>query len=172
MRSRFGIAHNLEYYSEPDLLSILARSAGLLGMAAAPEAYGLVAARSRGTPRIANRLLRRVRDFSQVKAKGQLSKQVVDDALGLEGVDALGLDDIDRKYMRVIADVYRGGPVGLEAIAATLGEDSGTLEEVVEPYLLQIGFLARTRRGRQLTHDGGEHIGVQVEDPPIETELF
>lgn len=168
MRSRFGIAHNLEYYTEQDLLSILRRSAGLLGMADAVDAYATVASRSRGTPRIANRLLRRVRDFSEVRSGGELSQQVVDDALGLEGVDALGLDEIDRKYMRVIADIYRGGPVGLEAVAATLGEDSGTLEEVVEPYLLQIGFLARTRRGRQLTHAGAEHIGTKLPPSPQE----
>ncbi len=162
MRSRFGISHSLEFYNRADLLTILNRSAGLLGLKPGPGGLDALAERARGTPRIANRLLRRVRDFAQVRSNGRLDRDVVDAALELEGIDALGLDAVDHKYMRVIAEVYRGGPVGLEAIAATLGEDSGTLEEVVEPYLLQIGFLARTRRGRQLTHQGGKHIGVSV----------
>ena len=168
MRSRFGITHHLEFYSEDDLLAILIRSAKLMNVitdmssGVVMEALGSIASRSRGTPRIANRLLRRVRDFTQVKAGGVLTSDVVDAALSLEGVDALGVDELDRKYMSVIAQVYNGGPVGLEAIAATLGEDAGTLEEVVEPYLLQMGFLARTRKGRQLTTAGGAHIGVKI----------
>lgn len=176
MRSRFGLTHNLEYYSEEDLLSILHRSADLLAMDQSQEtankldtaerssALSTIARRSRGTPRIANRLLRRVRDFAQVKAGGTLNAEVVDAALMLEGIDQLGLDELDRRYMQVIADVYRGGPVGLEAIAATLGEDSGTLEEMIEPFLLQLGFLARTRKGRQLTVQGGDHIGVRIDN--------
>ncbi|XAM01325.1 Holliday junction branch migration DNA helicase RuvB [Phycisphaeraceae bacterium D3-23] len=193
MRSRFGLNHNLEFYSEADLLSILLRSAGLLGMDSGrgPGAKGprgqvgepgmgktqhsapgplsplaptlsTIAARSRGTPRIANRLLRRVRDYAQVKHDNQLSPVIVDEALQLEGVDALGLDELDRKYLRCIAEIYEGGPVGLEAVAATLGDDSGTLEQAVEPYLLQLGFLARTRKGRQLTRTGAEHLGVKL----------
>ena len=175
MRSRFGITHNLDYYSEADLLTILRRSAALLHFdrdagpdSGAPgegvgftESLRAIASRSRGTPRIANRLLRRVRDFAQVKTDGTLSTEAVDEALKLEGVDELGLDELDRRYMRVIGEVYAGGPVGVEAVAATLGEDSGTLEEVVEPYLLQVGFLARTRRGRQLTRAGAEHVGIR-----------
>ncbi len=168
MRSRFGITHNLEFYSEGELLRILERSAGLLGVGSAiplkqdgpRDALQMIAERSRGTPRIANRLLRRVRDFAQVKGDGTLTPGIVDEALRLEGVDALGLDDIDRKYLRVIGQTYEGGPVGLEAVAATLGEDSGTLESMVEPYLLQIGFLARTRKGRMLTRGGAGHVGV------------
>lgn len=168
MRSRFGVAHNLDFYGEADLLRILHRSAGLLKLttdhAEGPleASLELIAGRSRGTPRIANRLLRRVRDFAQVRADGRLTPTVVDDALQLEGVDELGLDELDRKYMRVIGEVYQGGPVGLEAVAATLGEDAGTLEDMVEPYLLQIGFLARTRKGRQLTRAGGEHLGMRI----------
>jgi Holliday junction DNA helicase RuvB len=165
MRSRFGIAHNLEFYGEADLLNILLRSASLMSMPAGKgfeSALRVIAQRSRGTPRIANRLLRRVRDFAQVKAEGRVDEKIVNDALSLEGVDKLGLDDLDRKYLRVIAEVYRGGPVGLEAVAATLGEDVGTLEEVVEPYLLQIGFLARTRRGRQLTQRAADHLGIRL----------
>lgn len=169
MRSRFGISHNLNFYDHDDLLSILRRSAALLDIdgsdaSAMEAALSAIARRSRGTPRIANRLLRRVRDFAQVKADGTLNPDVVDRALQLEGVDEIGLDETDRKYLRVIAGVYRGGPVGLEAIAATLGEDAGTLEEMVEPYLLQIGHLARTRKGRQLTHDAARHLGVEPPD--------
>jgi Holliday junction DNA helicase RuvB len=162
LRSRFGLTHHLEYYPPEDLLMILRRSAGLLGVEAGDEPLSAIAGRSRGTPRIANRLLRRVRDFAQVRADGVVAARTVDEALALEGVDEAGLDEIDRKYLRVIADVYEGGPVGLEAIAATLGEDSGTLEDVVEPFLLQSGFLARTRRGRQLTARGAEHVGVNL----------
>ena len=186
MRSRFGITHNLDYYSEKDLLSILHRSAAILNMTAdepgpaktagSLEALRAIARRSRGTPRIANRLLRRVRDFAQVRAGGVLSSPVVDEALKLEGVDDLGLDDLDRRYLTTIAEVYRGGPVGLEAVAATMGEDAGTLEDMVEPYLLQLGFVARTRRGRQLTHKAAKYLGVTLTIPdegePDDSSLF
>jgi len=207
MRSRFGITHNLEFYSEADLLKILRRSAGLLGFRGESSEFGVpsselkgkkpiatdaaptrnselgtrngssdplsaIAARSRGTPRIANRLLRRVRDYSQVKGDGKLAVAMIDDALRLEGVDALGLDELDRKYMRVIGEVYEGGPVGLEAVAATLGEDAGTLEDMVEPYLLQLGFLARTRKGRQLMKTGAEHMNICWTPPRDEGGLF
>ena len=155
LRSRFGVSHHLEFYTPAELLKIVSRSAALLEMRIEePAALELIAGRSRGTPRIANRLLRRVRDYAQVRADGSMTGQTVDEALALEGVDALGLDELDRKYMRAIATVYDGGPVGLDAIAATMSEDAGTLEDVVEPFLLQIGFLARTRRGRQLTEAG------------------
>lgn len=174
MRSRFGIVHSLEFYDESDLLKILKRSAGLLGMDTAGDGAdaGLhtMAQRSRGTPRIANRLLRRVRDFAEVRSEGRIDPEVVSGALELEGVDELGLDELDRKYLRVIGTVYEGGPVGLEAIAATLSEDSATLEELVEPYLLQIGFLARTRRGRTLTAKAATHIKVEL--PRQDDALF
>ncbi|MCC6952244.1 MAG: Holliday junction branch migration DNA helicase RuvB [Phycisphaerales bacterium] len=171
LRSRFGIAHHLTFYSEAELLSILARSCSLLGITGADDAaLSCIASRSRGTPRIANRLLRRVRDFAQVKAKGRVTRDVVDAALQLEGVDAMGLDDLDRAYLRCIGTTYQGGPVGLEAIAATLNEDAGTLEDVVEPYVLQIGFLARTRRGRALTSAGSEYLGLPSRAAP--TSLF
>ncbi len=161
LRSRFGLAHHLRYYSTDDLLSILKRSCGLLGVDDADDgALARIADRSRGTPRIANRLLRRVRDFALVRAGGALSPPLVDDALALEGVDDLGLDDLDRAYLRTIGTVYDGGPVGLETIAATMNEDAGTLEDVVEPYLLQIAFLARTRRGRALTRAAADHLGL------------
>lgn len=158
LRSRFGVSHHLEFYSPADLLRIITRSAHLLNMPVdEPAALELIAGRSRGTPRIANRLLRRVRDYAQVRMDGRVTTACVEEALALEGVDRLGLDELDRKYLRAIATVYDGGPVGLEAIAATLSEDAGTLEDVVEPFLLQLGFLARTRRGRQLTEAGAQY---------------
>lgn len=179
MRSRFGLTHHLRYYTGDELLTILHRSAGLLGMlslAGAEKSIGAalesVAVRSRGTPRIANRLLRRVRDFAQVKAAGRVTTGVVGDALALEGVDALGLDELDRSYLRTILKVFEGGPVGLEAVAATMNEDAGTLEDVVEPYLLQIGFLARGRRGRVATAAGADHLGLPRPSVSADGTLF
>jgi Holliday junction DNA helicase RuvB len=173
LRSRFGITHNLEFYNREQLMQILTRSASLLNLGAADDGVmERLADRSRGTPRIANRLLRRVRDYAQVRGDGRLSTRMVDEALKLEGVDELGLDDLDRKYLRTIGEVYRGGPVGLEAVAATLGEDAGTLEDMVEPYLLQIGFLARTRKGRQLTHRAAQHVGLKLQIAETQTLPF
>jgi Holliday junction DNA helicase RuvB len=169
LRSRFGLVHHLKYYDVSDLLEILARSCSLLNMKApSPAGLRAIADRSRGTPRIANRLLRRVRDFAQVKGDGIVTPMIVDKALALEGVDALGLDDLDRAYLRTIGTTYGGGPVGLETVAATMNEDAGTLEDVVEPYLLQIGFLARTRRGRTLTKTACEHLGLKYTPPEPE----
>ena len=159
LRARFGITHHLEYYPVEDLEAIIQRAAGKLDIAnVETEGISAIATRSRGTPRVALRLLRRVRDFSQVRSTGAINREVVEAALKLEGVDELGLDEIDRKYLRVLSEVYAGGPAGLEAIAATLGDDAGTLEDVVEPYLLQIGFLARTRQGRRITEAGSRHL--------------
>lgn len=173
LRSRFGLVHHLKYYEMPDLVTILGRSCELLKVEGAPAvALERIAARSRGTPRIANRLLRRVRDFTQVKHGGKMDLGVVDAALALEGVDALGLDELDRTYLRIIATTYDGGPVGLETVAATMNEDAGTLEDVVEPYLLQIGFLARTRRGRELTRRACEHVGVAFKEKSEAVDLF
>jgi len=172
MRSRFGITHHLRYYDDSELETILARSARLLGLSAlGAGVLTILASRSRGTPRIANRLLRRVRDFADVRADGELSVRVVEDALRLEGVDELGLDGLDRAYMRAIGEVFKGGPAGLEAIAATMNEDAGTLEDVVEPYLLQMGLLARTRRGRMLTERGARHVGVQPPASIADTQV-
>lgn len=182
MRSRFGITHTFEFYDVVELFTVLRRSAMILKIPGTEAAIGnaptdkslqMIANRSRGTPRIANRLLRRVRDFAQVRADGQLTPAIVDDALALEGVDKLGLDELDRKYLSTVVDVYEGGPVGLEAIAATLGEDAGTLEDVVEPYLLQIGFLARTRHGRKLTARGAAHFNSTPRHmPDVAERLF
>lgn len=162
LRSRFGITHHLQFYEEDELLSILQRAAGLLNMDGVDEStLRAIAGRSRGTPRVTLRLLRRVRDFAQVRAAGRIDESVVAEALELEGVDDLGLDHLDRKYLSTIAKTYRGGPVGVEAIAATLGEDTATLEDIVEPFLLQIGFVARTRQGRKLTPAGMAHLGAK-----------
>lgn len=174
LRSRFGVTHHLKYYPPEELFIILERSARLLEAVASPKSVEAIAARSRGTPRIANRLLRRVRDYAQVRANGKIEPHIVDEALALEGVDGLGLDELDRQYLRVIGGTYKGGPVGLEAVAATMGEDSGTLEDVVEPFLLQVGFLARTRRGRALTEAGAAFVGVAAPSaqPAADAALF
>jgi len=162
LRSRFDLSHHLRFYPWEDLLLILRRSCGVLSLDFDDLALHSIAKRSRGTPRIANRLLRRVRDYAQVKGDGRINGPSDDEALALEGVDALGFDELDRTYLRTIATTYKGGPVGVEAIAATLSEDSGTLEDVVEPFLLQSGFVARTRRGRQLTANGAAHVGYTL----------
>jgi len=171
LRTRFGIVHNLGFYPVEDIVRILGRAAGLLRMDGIPAAtLQAIAERSRGTPRVALRLLRRVRDFAAVRAGGRLDGRTVDDALALEGIDALGLDELDRRYLRTLATTYGGGPAGLEAIAASIGEDALTLEDVVEPYLLQVGFLARTRQGRRLTAAAFRHLGM--EPPARAEELF
>jgi len=175
LRSRFGLVHHLRYYSPDELLTILERTCRVLAVhAPSAAALATIASRSRGTPRIANRLLRRVRDYAQVRANGTITPDLVDEALALEGVDALGLDELDRAYLRIIGSIYEGGPVGLETVAATMNEDAGTLEDVVEPYLLQIGFLARTRRGRALTRAGASHLGIELKPTAasVEAELF
>lgn len=171
LRSRFGLNHHLRYYDHSELSLILHRSAKLLGLHIdSPQAIEAIAKRSRGTPRIANRLLRRVRDYAQVRAAGIVTSQAVTEALQLEGIDHLGLDELDHSFLRTIATTYKGGPVGLETIAATMNEDSGTLEDVVEPYLLQIGFLARTRRGRSLTQASADHLGIAMVPPTPRSE--
>jgi len=171
LRSRFGLTHHLRYYDAEDLRTIVERSRSLLGITGEAGAFRAIAERSRGTPRVANRLLRRVRDYAQVRAQGVISMRIVEEALALEGVNERGLDELDRLYLKTLGATYKGGPVGLEALAATIGEDSGTLEDVVEPFLLQIGLLARTRRGRQLTPAGGSLVGVQIA-AAVEDELF
>ena len=155
LRSRFGIVQNIRFYEPSELAAILRQAADRIGLPAIDEAaLSIIAGRSRGTPRIALRLLRRVRDFSEVRCEGRLDTAVVADALQLEGVDDAGLDALDRGYLSTLAGIYDGGPVGVEAIAASLGEDPGTLQDMVEPYLLQAGMLARTRQGRRITDLG------------------
>jgi len=161
LRSRFGMLYHLDFYDAEELTEILARSAELLELQCEEGTLELIANRSRGTPRVANRLLKRVRDYAQVKGSGILSAAVVESSLKMEQIDSLGLDELDRSFLRALINVYDGGPAGIEAIAATLGEERDTLEDVVEPYLLQIGFVRRTKRGREVTEQACEHVGVK-----------
>jgi Holliday junction DNA helicase RuvB len=173
LRDRFGLFYHLDFYEPEELTKIVTRSAGILKVIIDPEGASQIARRSRGTPRIANRLLRRVRDYAEVRAGGEVTVAVADEALKMEGVDALGLDDLDRKYLRTIIEYYSGGPVGIEAIAATLNEESETLEDLVEPYLLKIGFLQRTSRGRCAGPLAWDHLGFkQVPPTPGGQTLF
>ena len=170
MRERFGIQFHLEFYSTDELAQILRRSAAKLKVPADEAALTAIARRSRGTPRIANRLLKRTRDYAQVRADGRLTTQVVEQALSLLGIDELGLDDLDRALLNSLIRTYRGGPAGIEALAATLGQERDTLEDVVEPYLLQIGFLIRTRQGRCATQAAYEHLGLPYVPPTLGPE--
>ena len=160
LRSRFGMLYHLDFYDSSELTEILDRSAELLDLHCEDGTLELIADRSRGTPRVANRLLKRVRDYAQVKGSGVLSTEIVENALKMEQIDTLGLDELDRAFLRALANVYDGGPAGIEAIAATLGEERDTLEDVVEPYLLQIGFLRRTKRGREITAKACKHLNL------------
>jgi len=162
LRDRFGIFRSLDFYGEADLVKITGRSAALLGVALGDNGAATLARRSRGTPRIVNRLLKRVRDYSQVRADGVVTESTVSAALKLEGVDEKGLTDLDRRYLKTIIEFYHGGPVGIEAIAATLQEESDTLVDVVEPYLLKIGFLTRTSSGRKASEAAFRHLGFKV----------
>ncbi|WP_099352135.1 Holliday junction branch migration DNA helicase RuvB [Fredinandcohnia onubensis] len=162
LRDRFGVLSRLEYYTENQLADIVTRTAELLDVEIDGQAAHEIARRSRGTPRIANRLLRRVRDFAQVRGNGTITTQMADSALELLQVDRLGLDHIDHKLLRGIIEKFRGGPVGLETIAATIGEEAHTIEDVYEPYLLQIGFLQRTPRGRIVTELVYRHFQIEV----------
>ena len=167
MRSRFGMVYHLEFYTPEDLVRVLERSAKILGITVEPAAARAIAERSRGTPRIANRLLRRVRDYAQVKANGKISAAVAQAALAAQGVDDLGLDGLDRKVLKMIIDFYGGGPVGIEALAAALNEERDTIVDVVEPYLLSAGFLKRTARGRKATRLAYQHVAA-LKDQPLE----
>ena len=158
LRDRFGVTLRLELYTPEELREIVTRSAGILDVAIEPDGAMEIARRSRGTPRIANRMLRRVRDFAQVMADGVITKDVADKALLALEVDALGLDNVDRRMLRAIIENYGGGPGGLDTLAATIGEESVTLEDVYEPYLMQLGFLTRTPRGRCVTRKAYEHL--------------
>jgi holliday junction DNA helicase RuvB len=160
MRERFGIVHHLDYYGVEELERIVRRSAGVLGVPIDPDAAHTIASRSRGTPRVANRLLRRVRDFAEVRAAGRITIEVAGEALTREGVDTLGLDRLDRAFLRTIVEGYGGGPAGIGAIAASLTEDAETLEDVVEPYLLKQGFVMRTASGRKATPQAYRHLGI------------
>lgn len=162
LRDRFGVVHRLEFYKPEELKTIVLRSAKVLGVDIDEEGALEIASRSRGTPRLANRFLKRVRDFAQVKYDGRITRAVADETLKLLNVDELGLDRTDRQMLRMIIENYGGGPVGLETLAAALGEDAGTMEDVCEPYLMQNGFLKRTPRGRMVTEKAYRHMGYEI----------
>ena len=161
LRDRFGLSYHLDYYNEIDLRNIILRSSNLLGLEIDEKSSIEIAKRSRGTPRIANRLLRRVRDFVEVKNIKKIKTDVINDSLEIEGVDNLGLDRLDREYLKIIANNYEGGPVGIDAISASLNEDQATLSDVVEPFLLKIGFIIRTSQGRKTTKLAYKHLGLK-----------
>ncbi len=177
LRDRFGLFHHLEFYPPADLERILLRSAEILGVPLTAGGAKAVARRARGTPRVANRLLRRVRDFAQVKGRDEVDEEAAAEGLSLLGIDEEGLDALDRRVLGVIVETYDGGPVGLKALAATLNEEEDTLADVVEPFLLKIGFLGRTQRGRVATRRAYEHLGKkpprdlpEIEPLPFEDE--
>ncbi len=161
LRSRFGLVHRLDFYTPEELLRIVLRSAKILEIGIDEAGAREIARRSRGTPRVANRLLRRVRDFAQVRAKGHISLEVARESLGLLGVDEQGLDEVDRSLLRALIDKYSGGPVGLGTLAATLSEEEDAIEEICEPYLMQLGMLDRTPRGRVATALAYKHFGLE-----------
>ncbi|WP_085219454.1 Holliday junction branch migration DNA helicase RuvB [Allosphingosinicella indica] len=160
LRDRFGIPVRLNFYTVDELEQVVRRAAGLLGLELAAGGATEIARRSRGTPRIAGRLLRRVRDFAEARGAGAVDARIADDALTRMEVDALGLDAMDRRYLHMIADIYKGGPVGVETLAAGLSEPRDTIEEVIEPYLIQLGLVARTARGRCLNGKAWTHLGI------------
>jgi Holliday junction DNA helicase RuvB len=159
LRERFGLVHRLDFYSPAELEIIVTRSAGLLGVPIDGEGASEIAHRARGTPRIVNRLIKRARDFAQIKAQGRITRDVAQNALEWLGIDSAGFDDMDRKILLAIVEKFRGGPVGVESLAATVNEEKATLEDVYEPFLIQSGYLERTARGRQATRLAFEHFG-------------
>ena len=165
LRDRFGIPVRLNFYTEDELERVVTRGANLLGLDVDPAGAREIARRSRGTPRVAGRLMRRVRDFAHVAGNGVVTAKIADEALGRLEVDRLGLDAMDRRYLRMIADIYKGGPVGVETLAAGLAEPRDTIEEVVEPFLIQLGLVARTARGRCLNDGGWQHLGMAIPRP-------
>ena len=169
LRDRFGVVHRLEFYKPEELQTIVERSARVLGVGIDPAGAMEIAGRSRGTPRLANRFLKRIRDFAQVRYDGVITREIADETLRILNVDELGLDRTDRKMLRLLIENYGGGPVGLETLSAALGEDAGTMEDVCEPYLLQNGFIKRTPRGRMATEKAYQHLGYAV--PPMQETL-
>ena len=162
LRDRFGVSHRMDYYTIENLMDIVLRGAEILGAKTENDGAFEIAKRSRGTPRIANRFLKRVRDYSEIRGKGIITQEIAMEALALLGVDELGLDELDREILNGIIENYNGGPVGVETMSLLLGEDRRTLEEVYEPYLVKIGFLKRTHRGRMVTEKGYLHIGKEI----------
>ncbi len=172
LRARFGVVYRVDFYDQPAMEAIVRRSARILGVGIDEGGVREIARRARGTPRVANRLLKRVRDYAQVRADGRITEAVARKALAMLEVDELGLDDIDRRVLATIIEKFEGGPVGLETIAAALSEESDTIMDVVEPYLLQLGFLNRTPRGRVATRRAYEHLGIPFEEKPGQQALF
>jgi holliday junction DNA helicase RuvB len=173
LRDRFGIIERLEFYTPEDLDIIITRAAGILNTGIDPRSSSEISLRSRGTPRIANRLLKRVRDWAQIKNDGTIEAKIITESLKGLGIDELGLDELDRKYLHTIISKFSGGPVGVETIAASMAEESDSLEDVVEPYLLQLGFIDRTSRGRQVTNHAYKHLGLpEPSKPNNQTVLF
>ncbi len=172
MRGRFGISEHLEFYAPESLHQILVANAKLLKVEADEDSLWELARRSRGTPRVANRLLRRTRDFAAVEGNGRLTLPITQSALALAGIDQVGLDEQDREFLRVLIQVYGGGPVGIEAIAATMGEERDTLEDVIEPYLLQKAFITRTRQGRRAMKLAYDHLQLKWKPPAGGEDLF
>jgi len=171
LRDRFGLYHHIDFYPPEELKEIVIRSAKLLEVSIDDDSALEIARRSRGTPRVANRLLRRVRDFVQVKGDGKITVELARKALDAEGIDSIGLDNLDRKFLKVIIEYYKGGPVGIEALGATLSEELDTLVDVVEPFLLKIGFLQRTKRGRMVSSEAVKHLGLKI-DKSDQQKLF
>jgi Holliday junction DNA helicase RuvB len=171
LRDRFGIVERLEFYSTEELSRIVTRSAGILQIGVDKEGASEIAGRSRGTPRVANRLLRRVRDFAEVKGNGFIDRDMAAAAMDMLQVDELGFDVMDRRLLKMIIETFDGGPVGVESIAAALSEERGTVEDVLEPYLIQQGYMARTARGRIATSRAYRHFGLK-EMPPHVSDLF
>jgi Holliday junction DNA helicase RuvB len=173
LRSRFGIFHHLDFYDTADLVKVVTRSAGILDIHVEREAAQEIARRSRGSPRVANRLLRRVRDWVQVKRDGKITVEAAHEALKSHNIDRMGLDNIDRKVIKIMHESFGGGPAGIESIAASLNEEADTIVDIVEPFLLKIGFLKRTPRGRELTKLAYEHMGFsQKSSKEVQKEMF
>jgi len=172
LRDRFGIVERLEFYGVDELARIVQRSAGILDIECEAEGAGEIARRARGTPRIANRLLRRVRDFAQVRAEGRITAEVAGQALEMMQVDRRGFDTMDRRLLKVLIEHFSGGPVGVESLAASLSEERGTIEDVIEPFLIQEGYLVRTARGRMATGLTWRHLGLEPPDAAASRDLF
>jgi Holliday junction DNA helicase RuvB len=172
LRARFGVTYRLDFYSDEAMQAIVKRSAELLSVPIDDLGATEIAHRARGTPRVANRLLKRVRDYAQVRAEGQITDSVAREALDMLQIDALGLDEIDRRVLETIIGKFDGGPVGLETIAASISEESDTIMDVVEPYLLQLGFLDRTPRGRTATRRAYEHLNIAFPEIPEQGRLL
>ncbi|MEM7344881.1 MAG: Holliday junction DNA helicase RuvB C-terminal domain-containing protein, partial [Chloroflexota bacterium] len=172
LRDRFGAIFRLDFYTPEELQQIVTRSAEILNIPIEPEGAWEIATRSRATARIGNRLLRRARDYAEVRGNGVITKESAEAALTLLNIDPLGLDDLDRKVLSAIVEKFGGGPVGLETIAASIGAESSTVMDVVEPYLLQLGFVARTPRGRVATPHAYKHLGIDVPEKPQQPSLF